>query len=194
MRCIGLKAFGQTYQFVFFHQAAESRVQSLVPQKTLKASSIIDDVLGPVTIGRDPRDAMVIQEDLYDMMRVRGFFGGYYMDAIAGVDIAIWDLFGKLEKKPFLELNKIDFTNLPESSITISIDTVENQIKKIEMQYMTPRSNEFEVMIPEDIVVIDIGHQPQLTLPNGQPIPQPTVAASGGSRMTMQGGRLRLRR
>ena len=67
-------------------------------------TSIIDDVLGPVTIGRDPRDAMVIQEDLYDMMRVRGFFGGYYMDAIAGVDIAIWDLFGKLVKQPVVEL------------------------------------------------------------------------------------------
>ncbi len=69
-----------------------------------------------------------------------------------------------------------------------------HQIKKIEMQYMTPRSNEFEVMIPEDTVVIDIGAQPELTLPNGQPMPRPTVAASGGSRMTMTGGRLRLRR
>ena len=57
-------------------------------------SSIIDDVLGPVVLGRDPRDAVVIQEDLYDLMRVRGFFGGFYVDAIAGVDIAIWDLFG----------------------------------------------------------------------------------------------------
>ena len=25
-------------------------------------------------------------------MRVRGFGGGYYVDAIAGVDIALWDL------------------------------------------------------------------------------------------------------
>ena len=69
-----------------------------------------------------------------------------------------------------------------------------HQIKKIEMQYMSARSNEFEVMIPEDNVVIDIGPQPMLTLSNGQPIPRPTIAASGGSRMTMQGGRLRLRR
>jgi hypothetical protein len=69
-----------------------------------------------------------------------------------------------------------------------------HQIKKIEMQYMTARSNEFEVGIPEDDVVMNIGAQPMLTLANGQPIPQPTVAASGGSRMTMQGGRLRLRR
>lgn len=67
-------------------------------------TSIIDDVLGPVIIGRDPRDAVVIQEDLYDMMRVRGFFGGYYVDAIAGVDIAVWDLFGKLLKQPVVKL------------------------------------------------------------------------------------------
>jgi L-alanine-DL-glutamate epimerase-like enolase superfamily enzyme len=57
--------------------------------------AIIDDVLGPVIIGRDPGDAAVIHEDLYDLMRVRGFFGGFYLDAMAGVDIALWDLAGK---------------------------------------------------------------------------------------------------
>lgn len=57
--------------------------------------AIIDDVLGPVIIGRDPGEVVVIHEDLYDLMRVRGFFGGYYVDALAGVDIALWDLFGK---------------------------------------------------------------------------------------------------
>lgn len=57
--------------------------------------AIIDDVLGPVVIGRDPADAVVIHEDLYDLMRVRGFFGGYYLDALAGVDIALYDLTGK---------------------------------------------------------------------------------------------------
>lgn len=67
-------------------------------------TSIVDDVLGPVIVGRDPRDAVVIQEDLYDLMRVRGFFGGFYVDAIAGVDIAIWDLFGKLVGQPVVKL------------------------------------------------------------------------------------------
>jgi L-alanine-DL-glutamate epimerase-like enolase superfamily enzyme len=57
--------------------------------------AIIDDVLGPVILGRDPGDAVVIHEDLYDLMRVRGFFGGYYLDALAGIDIALWDLTGK---------------------------------------------------------------------------------------------------
>jgi len=54
--------------------------------------------------GRDPRDAVAIQEDLYDLMRVRGHFGGFYVDAIAGVDIALWDLFGKIVGQPVAKL------------------------------------------------------------------------------------------
>jgi L-alanine-DL-glutamate epimerase-like enolase superfamily enzyme len=55
----------------------------------------------------------------------------------SALDCAYWDLFGKLEKKSFLELNAIDYTNLPDSSITISVDTVENQINKIEKSAWT---------------------------------------------------------
>ena len=62
--------------------------------------SIIDNLLGPVMIGRDPAEPVVLHEDLYDLMRVRGFFGGYYVDALAGVDIAVWDLFGKRLNQP----------------------------------------------------------------------------------------------
>lgn len=59
-------------------------------------AAIIDNLLAPVMKGRDPSDAAIIYEDLYDLMRVRGFFGGFYVDALAGVDIAVWDLFGRL--------------------------------------------------------------------------------------------------
>ena len=66
--------------------------------------AIIDDVLGPQVVGRDPRDVVAIQEDLYDLMRVRGHFGGFYVDAIAGIDIALWDLFGKSVGQPVAKL------------------------------------------------------------------------------------------
>jgi len=39
-------------------------------------TAIIDELLGPVLIGRDPAAPRIIHEDLYDLMRVRGFFGG----------------------------------------------------------------------------------------------------------------------
>jgi galactonate dehydratase len=67
-------------------------------------TAIVADVLGPCLLGRDPRDAVVIQEDLRDLMRVRGFRGGFWGDAIAGVDIAAWDLFGKLTGQPVAKL------------------------------------------------------------------------------------------
>ena len=49
----------------------------------------------------------------------------------SALDCAFWDLFGKLENQSFLELNEIEIKQLPESSITISVDSVENQIQKI---------------------------------------------------------------
>lgn len=58
--------------------------------------AIIDNLLAPVMIGRDPTAPAVLHDDLYDLMRVRGFWGGYFVDALAGVDIAVWDLFGQL--------------------------------------------------------------------------------------------------
>lgn len=58
--------------------------------------AIIDNLLAPIMLRRDPSDPAPLHEDLYDLMRVRGFFGGFYVDALAGVDIAVWDLYGQL--------------------------------------------------------------------------------------------------
>ena len=49
----------------------------------------------------------------------------------SALDCAYWDLFGKLEKKSFLELNAIEINKLPESSITISVAPIEEQLQKI---------------------------------------------------------------
>lgn len=62
--------------------------------------NIIEDMLAPVIEGKDPHDVATISEDLYDMMHVRGFFGGFYVDAIAAIDIALWDICGKLVGLP----------------------------------------------------------------------------------------------
>ncbi|WP_333809114.1 enolase C-terminal domain-like protein [Flavobacterium sp.] len=49
----------------------------------------------------------------------------------SALDCAYWDLFGKLENKSFMELNSIEVTQLPESSITISVASIEEQLQKI---------------------------------------------------------------
>lgn len=68
------------------------------------ARTIIDDLLAEFVIGRDPHDVSVIHEDLYDLMRVRGYTGGFYLDALAAIDIALWDLAGKLSGLPLVKL------------------------------------------------------------------------------------------
>ncbi|MBA4154241.1 MAG: chloromuconate cycloisomerase [Flavobacterium sp.] len=49
----------------------------------------------------------------------------------SALDCAFWDLYGKLENKPFAELNQIKITHFPQSSITISMDEEAIQLKKI---------------------------------------------------------------
>jgi len=71
------------------------------PQAT---RAIIDELLAPVVKGRDVLDPAVIQQDLYDLMRVRGFFGGYYVDAIAGIDIALWDAAARVAGLPLAKM------------------------------------------------------------------------------------------
>ncbi|MES2544139.1 MAG: enolase C-terminal domain-like protein [Bacteroidota bacterium] len=55
----------------------------------------------------------------------------------SALDCAYWDLYGKLENKSFLELNKISFNKVPESSITISVAAIDKQIDKIEKSKWT---------------------------------------------------------
>src|SRR5678816_2211075 len=61
----------------------------------LAVLAILRDVMIPIVEGRDPRDACAIYDELYDLMRVRGASGGYYGDALAAIDIALWDLAAK---------------------------------------------------------------------------------------------------
>lgn len=68
------------------------------------AQTILEEVLLPFVIGRNPHDVERIYEDLYDLQRVRGHFGGYTLDAIAGLDMALWDLRGKLLGQPVYQL------------------------------------------------------------------------------------------
>ncbi|MCA3693090.1 mandelate racemase/muconate lactonizing enzyme family protein [Aquidulcibacter sp.] len=65
---------------------------------------IINDMLAPVLEGADPEEAETIWDTLYGLMRVRGHASGFYLDALAAIDIALWDLKGKLAGVPIRNL------------------------------------------------------------------------------------------
>ena len=51
---------------------------------------------------------------------------------LSALDCAYWDLFGKLENKSFSGINQLENKTLAESSITISIAEIDEQIRKFE--------------------------------------------------------------
>lgn len=65
---------------------------------------IVNDLLAPVLVGAEVNDIGATWDLLYGLMRVRGAWGGFHVDAIAAIDIALWDLKGKAEGKPVRDL------------------------------------------------------------------------------------------
>ncbi len=59
------------------------------------SKSIIDTLIAPNLIGRDPLEPAVLWDDMYALMRPRGHALGFMQEAISGVDIALYDVAGK---------------------------------------------------------------------------------------------------
>ncbi|MCZ6538472.1 MAG: mandelate racemase/muconate lactonizing enzyme family protein, partial [Chloroflexi bacterium] len=76
--------------------------QSPVSPRTTQ--TIIEDLVRPLILGRDPFDIEAIWTRNYGAMRERGHPTGFYVDAIAGTDIALWDIVGKATDKPVHKL------------------------------------------------------------------------------------------
>lgn len=59
------------------------------------SKTIIDTLLAPNLIGRDPLEPAVLWDEQYALMRPRGHALGFMQEAISGVDIALYDIAGK---------------------------------------------------------------------------------------------------
>lgn len=70
--------------------------EALAPVAPEVAATIVDKLLAPVLIGADPRHARPLWTKLSGLMRERGHLTGHQADALAAVDIALWDIKGKL--------------------------------------------------------------------------------------------------
>ena len=68
------------------------------------ARTIIDVLVGPLAVGEDALAPERLWNRLYSAMRVRGHTGGFLLDAIAAIDIAVWDICGKVAGQPVARL------------------------------------------------------------------------------------------
>jgi len=68
------------------------------------SKTLIDGLFADQLLGRDPFEVEVLWETLYASMRLRGHASGFFMEALSGVDIALWDLMGKATGQPLYNL------------------------------------------------------------------------------------------
>ena len=95
--------------------------------------AVVEDVLAPLLIDQDPFAIELHWEHMYGSMRLRGHAAGYQLEAISGVDIALWDLAGKLLEQPVYRLLGGPFrTELPCYASGLPGATIEERIATAE--------------------------------------------------------------
>ena len=78
--------------------------EALAPVAPETVGVIVEQLLAPALMGRDPLDGNVLWNVMYDLMRERGYYGGFMLDAISACDTALWDLRGKILSQPVYQL------------------------------------------------------------------------------------------
>jgi L-alanine-DL-glutamate epimerase-like enolase superfamily enzyme len=67
-------------------------------------AQIINDLLAPIVVGQDARQVEALWQRMYKSERVRGYSTGAHLEAISGIDLALWDLLGKYAGVPVYQL------------------------------------------------------------------------------------------
>lgn len=68
------------------------------------AATIIHDLFAPWLIGSDPRNRLAIWQKMYHDLYNANLAGGYGGNAISAIDIALWDIAGKVAGQPICDL------------------------------------------------------------------------------------------
>ena len=93
--------------------------------------SLVDELLAPAIVGDDPLDIDGIWTKMFNLQRFRGHSRGYFLEAISGVDTALWDVAGKAMGLPVYKLllghSRKDF---PAYASSIMLDTPDVMTKK----------------------------------------------------------------
>ena len=65
---------------------------------------IVNDLLAQMINGQEFESPAALWDFQYDTQRGRGYSSGYWLDALAAIDIAVWDAIGKREQSPVAAL------------------------------------------------------------------------------------------
>jgi len=106
--------------------------ESHAPAAPRVVCTIIEDLFAPLLIGEDARQIDVLWERMFSAMRLRSHTQGFTLEAMAGIDIALWDLLGKQRGEPiWMMLGGAYRTRLPVYSSGIPGRSLEDRLEAV---------------------------------------------------------------
>jgi L-alanine-DL-glutamate epimerase-like enolase superfamily enzyme len=95
----------------------------------------VEDLLAEVVVGEDPRNIERIWVRMHDRLRRWGHSGGVVLEAMSGVDTALWDLIGKAEGQPIAQLlHGYGRTEIPVYASSVYIDEPDVMVAQTQEQ------------------------------------------------------------
>lgn len=92
--------------------------------------ALITTLLGPALLGQNALATSKMYDRLYHLMLARGHVGSFLIDAVAGLDTALWDLKGRKYGVPIFELLGGPFKlQLPAYVSGLRFKTLEDKVK-----------------------------------------------------------------
>jgi len=136
--------------------------EAKAPVAARATRQIVEALLAPLLIGTDPLETTVLWEKMYAGMRVRGHQAGFYLEAISGIDIALWDIAGKASGRTIASLlggafqNKVrvyasGIPSLPENAPDEAFEALGDQAEAIRANGYSALKMAFGRDLPGDI-------------------------------------------
>jgi L-alanine-DL-glutamate epimerase-like enolase superfamily enzyme len=102
--CVYSSKFEQTLVKITTESGLEGWGEVQAPVAPEVATTLIETLLGPMLLGENPVAVERLWDRMYESMNVRGHYQGFMIDAMAGLDIALWDLKGTILDAPVSSL------------------------------------------------------------------------------------------
>ncbi|MBW1698532.1 MAG: mandelate racemase/muconate lactonizing enzyme family protein [Deltaproteobacteria bacterium] len=107
--------------------------ESVVRTAAGATMSIVTEMLAPLIIGKDPMNIARLWWDMFSAMRTRGHTKGHFVEAISGIDVALWDIVSKAQDLPvYRALHGFGRKTLPAYGSSIFCDDVEKMAARAE--------------------------------------------------------------
>ncbi|HEU5298684.1 MAG TPA: mandelate racemase/muconate lactonizing enzyme family protein, partial [bacterium] len=92
--------FSATLVFITTDDGLTGVGECIVRKAPQVTKTVVEQMLAPLLIGRDPHDAEGLWDEMFRQLRGWGHYRGFVFEAISGIDTALWDILGKAAGLP----------------------------------------------------------------------------------------------